>query len=132
MTPAAWAWLAIPHLLVTEELFDLVPPLLQPAQRQGESRHAVTHNVVGVVPAERHQQGPGLGGTVRYGATHRGAARSGGGQAAGGQFGLQQDKSFLDLYREDLARLGEARHRVGAEQPSAVDRDQVVADPLDL
>ena len=116
-----------PVLLVAEQLFDLVPPLLQPAQRQGERRHAVAHDVVGVVPAERHQQGPALG---RAGLA--GTGLQGRGQAAGGQLGLQLDEAFLDLHREDLTRLGEAGDRIGPQQPSAVDRDQVIADPLDL
>src|SRR5215470_7889042 len=104
-------------LPVAEQFLDLVPPLLEPAQWQGQGGHAVAHHVVGVVPAERHQQRPGL---------------SGDGQAAGGQFGLQLGQALLHLHREDLTRLGEARDRVGAQQPPAVDRDQVVADPLDL
>src|SRR6266567_3713907 len=132
MTPAAWTSGMRHLLLVAEQLFDLVPSLLQPAQRQGESRHAIAHDVVGVVPAERHQQGPALNGAGRRAAGLGGGGLGGGGQAAGGQFGLQLGQALLDLHREDLAGLGEAGDRVGAQQPPAVDRDQVVADPLDL
>src|SRR6266702_2500248 len=131
MTPAAWTS-GMRHLLVAEQLFDLVPSLLQPAQRQGQGGHAVAHDVVGLVPAERHQQRPARSGAAARGAACRRAGLQGGGQAAGGQFGLQLGQAFLDLDREDLARLGEAGDRVGAQQPPAVDRDQVVADPLDL
>ena len=94
-----------------------MPSLLEPAQRQGQAGYAVAHHVVGFVPAERHQQRP---------------AADGSGQAAGGQFGLQLGQALLDLHRQDLAGLSEAGDRVGTEQSPAVDRDQVVADPLDL
>ena len=121
MTPTAWrlgsqTW-AILAFLVAEQLLDLVPPLLQTAQRQGQVGHGVPHHVVGVVAAQRDEQGP-LG--------------DGGGQAAGFQLLLQLHEAFLDLDREDLAGLGEAGDRVGPQQPPGLDRDQVVADPLDL
>ena len=119
-------------LPVAEQFLDLVPPLLEPAQRQGQGGHAVAHHVVGVVPAERHQQGPGWEVPVPPWGAPAGVRLGGGGQAAGGQFGLQLGEALLHLHREDLARLGEAGDRVGAQQPPAVDRDQVVADPLDL
>jgi len=39
--------------LVAEQLFDLVPPLFQAAQRQGQVGHGVPDHVVGVVAAQR-------------------------------------------------------------------------------
>src|ERR1022692_1139207 len=62
MTPAACgggAGSSMRHLFfVAEQFLHLMPPLLQPAQRQGEIRHAVADDVVGIVPAERDRQGP--------------------------------------------------------------------------
>src|SRR5581483_1113527 len=114
LVPLAWlsplAWLArssgiLGLLVVAEQLLDLVPPLLQAAQRQREIGHAVPYDVVGGVPAQRHQQGPGL---------------DGGGEAALGQRGLEPDQAVGDLHREDLAGLGEAGNRGGPQQLAAV------------
>src|SRR5580693_3544632 len=118
MTPTApWGSDMFLALLVAEELLDLVPALFQPAQRQGQVGDRVPHHVVGVVAAQRDQEGP-LG--------------EGDGQAAGLEFLLQLREAFVDLDREDLAGLGEAGDRVGPQQPPGLDRDQVIADLLDL
>jgi hypothetical protein len=69
MTPTAWAGGAASArghlLLVAEPLFDLVPPLLPPAERQGEIGYAVAHHVIGVVAIQRDQQDPLAGGAAR-------------------------------------------------------------------
>src|SRR5215472_10431812 len=103
--------------VVPEQLLDPAPLLLQPVQRQAEVRDRVPDGVVGLFAVDLHQQ-PSLG-----------APRL---QAAGGQFRRQRRGALVDLDQQHLAHLGEAGHRVGAEQLAAVDHDELVADLLDL
>ena len=42
-------------LPVAEQFLDLVPPLLEPAQRQGQGSYAVAHHVVSVVFTQANQ-----------------------------------------------------------------------------
>ena len=83
-------------LVVAEQLLDPVPPLLQAVQRQPQLGDAVADHVVGLVPAERHQQAPGpvaAGGARPRARPARPASRA---------------SALVDLDREHLARLGEA------------------------
>ena len=53
-------------------------------------------------------------------------------QAAGDERRRQRRLALLDLDREDAGPLGERAQRRGAEEPAGIDRDEEVADPLDL
>ena len=103
--------------VVAEDLLDLVAPLLQAAQRQAERGDGVADRVVGVVAGDGDEQGP----LERPGA-----------QAAAGEFRAERVHALVDLDEERLAGPGEAVDRVGPQQPARLDRDEAVADPLDL
>src|SRR5271154_3839396 len=113
MTPVAWSGTGYLLCFVAEQFFYLMPALLQAAQRQPERGHAVPYHVVGVIAAERHQQGL--------------AARRGRLEAMPGQLSGELGHALLDFDRQDLPDLSEAGHRGGPEQPPALDRHQVVA-----
>ena len=90
---------------------------LHPAERQAEVGDGVADGVIGAVAADRHQQAALVGG---------------GPQAAPDQLVVQRRQPLLHLDQQRLAGPGEAVDGVGPQQPAALDRDQAVADPLDL
>src|SRR5215831_5462254 len=104
-------------VVVAEQLLDPPPLLHQPVQRQAQVRDGVPDHVVGRIAVDPDQQP---------------APRAPGLQPAGGQFRLQRGGALVDLDHQHLAHLGEAGHRVRAQQPAPVDHDEVVADLLDL
>src|SRR6185437_5825618 len=104
-------------LVVAEQLLDPPPPLFEAVQRQPELGYHVADHVIGGIPLEPDQQGP----FIRPGR-----------EAAPGQLGRQLPPALVDLDREHLADPGEAGHRVGAQQPAALQRHHVVTDSLDL
>src|SRR6516162_11128463 len=103
--------------VVPEQLLNPAPLLLQPVQRQAQVGDRVPHHVVGLFAIDPHQQ------------PAPGAPRL---QAAGGQFRHQRVDPLVDLDQQHLAHLGEAGHRVRAQQFASVDDDELVADLLDL
>src|SRR5215472_6007110 len=112
---AVTALLLVP--VVPEQLLDPAPLLLQPVQRQAKVRDRVPDRVVGLFAVDPHQQ------------PAPGAPRL---QATRGQFRRQRGAPLVHLDQQHLAHLGEAGHRVRAEQLAAVDDDKLVADLLDL
>src|SRR3984957_16659832 len=103
--------------VVAEDLLDLVAALLQAAQRQAERGDAVADRVVGAVVGDGDEQGP---------------LEWLGAQAAAGEFLLQRGAALLDLDEGRLPGPGEAVYRVGPQHLPRLDRDEPVADPLDL
>src|SRR5215470_8774062 len=103
--------------VVTEQLLDPAPLLLQPVQRQAQVRDGIPDHVVSQIAVDPHQQ------------PAPGAPRL---QPAGGQFRLERGHALVDLDQQHLAHLGEAGHRVRAQQLAPVDDDELVADLLDL
>src|SRR6516162_9176985 len=103
--------------VVQEQLLDPAPLLFQPVQRQAQVRDGIPDHVVSRIAVDPHQQpAPGAPGL----------------QPAGGQFGLERGDALVDLDQQHLAHLGEAGHRVRAQQLAPVDDDELVADLLDL
>src|SRR5258708_8854053 len=102
-------------LLVAEQFLDPAAPLLEPVEREAEIGDRVTDGVVRTVALQPDEHctlvGPWL-------------------EAALPELGEQQLRTLLDLDQQDLACLGQAGHRVGAQQPAPLDRHQVTADPL--
>ncbi len=94
-----------------------MPSLLDAGERQAELHHQVAHQVVRRRAVEVHQHEPAL----LAGRPPEPAECLG-----------QPVGALLDLDGEDAGQRGELGQGRGPDQPSRVDRDQVVADPLDL
>src|SRR5919106_5820671 len=104
-------------LLLSEDLRDVVAPLLQADQAQPEPPHRVADEVVGLLASDPDQHHV----TVR----------------AGLQADLVQGRREAvvvvgHLDRQQLAGPGELRGRRRPQQPAGVDDDDVVADALEL
>src|SRR5690349_10461818 len=117
--PMSWMTLAsdIGGLPRREQLGDAVPPLVQAVQRQVQIGHRLQNSVVRPIVGHRYEQQPAL---LAYRKAER-TERSG-----------QLLRTLTDLNGQNVAG---GRHRgdpVGAQQPTGVDRDQRVADPLHL
>src|SRR6185312_1670266 len=102
---------------VAEQFLKPVPALLQPVERQLEIGEHVPHGVMVGVVGQLDEQAA-LVGDRR--------------QPSHSEFGCQQGTAIVDLDQQELTRPGDRADRVGAQQLAAIQRDQVVADLLDL
>src|SRR6185437_16938801 len=102
---------------VAEQFLEPVPALLEPVERQPEVGDRVAYDVEARLTIHLDEQ-PALV-----------ADRL---EASAGELGGQQIAALIDLDHQELARPGERADRVGAQQPAAVERDQVITDLLDL
>src|SRR5204863_6458384 len=103
--------------LVAEQILESVPPLLHPDERQAELDDRVPDDIewrlIDEVDEDRRAVDDHAQAEAR--------------EARG-----QRVATLLDLDRERPGPLGERAERRGPEEPAALDRHDVVADPLDL
>ena len=94
-----------------------MPPLLDPDEREAEVRNRVADEVVCPVAVERDEDGPAVDDRGEPGS--REARR-------------ERVAAVLDFHRERPGLLGEVAERRRPQELAALDRDEEVADPLDL
>ena len=94
-----------------------MPPLLDPDEREAKVRNRVADKVVRPVAVERDQDRPAVD-------DRRESRRS---QARG-----ERIAAVLDFHRERPGLLGEVAERRRSQELATLDRDEEVADPLDL
>ena len=102
---------------LAEQVLQAVPALLDAGERQAKIGRGVADQVVRPLVVEPNQHV---------------VAVLADGQAGPGQARRQAVRPLLDLDRQHARPLRERRERRGPQQPAGVDRQQVVADALDL
>src|SRR5919106_5779824 len=103
--------------LLSEDLRDVVAPLLKTDQAQPEAPHRVADDVVGLLAGELDQDQVAVGSRL---------------QASLGQGRREAVAVVAHLDRQQLAGPGELRSRRRPQQPAGVDDDDVVADALEF
>ena len=114
---ASGAGPTVPPAPSLEQLLEAPPALLDPHQREPEFRDGVTDEVERPLVLQLDEDGPAIGHGVDPSRDERG------GEAWG---------ALLDVDGKGAGPLGEGGEGGRPDQPTGVDRDEVVADPLDL